>query len=116
MVAEDLYISGHQNSDAWNFGPKSSDIRTVAEIAKLFAGEWGIDSIIEERDSLDYHEANMLSLDSTKACSKLNWQPIWSVEVAIKKTAEWYQAYEKNDDILDKTNQQIQEYTSSIKS
>ena len=115
MVAEDLFVSGHKNNDAWNFGPRSSDIRTVAEIAKLFAGEWGIDSIIEEKSSKNYHEANILSLDSTKANSKLSWQPVWNVEIAIKKTAEWYQAFEKNLDILDKTNQQIQEYISTTK-
>ena len=115
MVAEDLFESGHQNNDAWNFGPRSSDIRTVAEIAKLFAGEWGVDNIEEEKNSQHYHEANMLSLDSTKAYSKLNWQPIWNVEVAIKKTAEWYQDFEKKIDILDKTNQQIQEYISAVK-
>ena len=40
MVAEDLFESGHKNNDAWNFGPRATDIRTVAEIAKLFAGEW----------------------------------------------------------------------------
>jgi len=115
MVAEDLFESGHQNNDAWNFGPRASDIRTVAEIAKLFAGEWGVDNIEEEKNSQHYHEANMLSLDSTKAYSKLNWQPIWNVEVAIKKTAEWYQDFEKKIDILDKTNQQIQEYISAVK-
>tara|TARA_B100000965_G_scaffold405906_1_gene441826 strand:+ start:1013 stop:2071 length:1059 start_codon:yes stop_codon:yes gene_type:complete len=115
MVAEDLFESGHQNNDAWNFGPRASDIRTVAEIAKLFAGEWGVDNIEEEKNSQHYHEANLLSLDSTKAYSKLNWQPIWNVEVAIKKTAEWYQDFEKKIDILDKTNQQIQEYISAVK-
>ena len=115
MVAEDLFESGHQNNDAWNFGPRATDIRTVAEIAKLFAGEWDVDNIVEEKNSQHYHEANMLSLDSTKANSKLNWQPIWNVEVAIKKTAEWYKAFEKKADILDKTNQQIQEYISAVK-
>ena len=115
MVAEDLFESGHQNNDAWNFGPRASDIRTVAEIAKLFAGEWDVDNIVEAKNSQHYHEANMLSLDSTKAYSKLNWQPIWNVEVAIKKTAEWYQDFEKKIDILDKTNQQIQEYISAVK-
>ena len=115
MVAEDLFEFGHQNNDAWNFGPRASDIRTVAEIAKLFAEEWGVDNIEEEESLQHYHEANLLSLDSTKAHSKLNWQPIWNVEVAIKKTAEWYQAFEKKIDILGKTNQQIQEYISAVK-
>jgi len=113
MGAEDLYEFGH-NHVAWNFGSNSSYIVTVSDLAKLFAGKWGIDMIIEEKDSLNSFEANMLGLDSSKAFPKLNWRPIWSVEVAIKETAEWFPAYKKNVDVLGKLNQQIQEYTSSI--
>mgnify|MGYP001329385073 CR=1 FL=1 len=115
MVAEDLFLSGHIKNSAWNFGPDSSDIRTVSEVAKLFASEWGIENIIEEKDQKNYHEANVLSLDSNKAISELNWQPTWSAEMAITKTADWYKVLENNGDILQKTNEQINEYISSLK-
>ena len=114
MVAEDLFLSGHKNNSAWNFGPESSDIRTVSEVAKLFASEWDVDSMIEERDQKNYHEANALSLDSNKAISELKWQPIWNVEMAITKTADWYKVLENNGDISKKTNEQINEYISSL--
>jgi len=114
MVAEDLFLSGHKNNSAWNFGPESSDIRTVSEVAKLFASEWDVDSMIEERDQKNYHEANSLSLDSNKAISELKWQPIWNVEMAITKTADWYKVLENNGDISKKTNEQINEYISSL--
>ena len=71
MVAEDLFLSGQQSNDAWNFGPQASDIRTVSEVAKLFASEWSVDNIVEEKNKENYHEANILSLDSTKALLKL---------------------------------------------
>ena len=114
MVAEDLFLSGHKNNSAWNFGPESSDIRTVSEVAKLFASEWDVDSMIEERDQKNYHEANSLSLDSNKAISELKWQPIWNVEMAITKTADWYKVLENNGDISKKTKEQINEYISSL--
>jgi len=113
MGAEDLYEFGHNNF-AWNFGSNFSYIVTVSDLAKLFAGKWGIDMIIEEKDSLNSFEANMLGLDSSKAFPELNRRPIWNVEVAIKETAEWYPADKNNVYILGKLNQQIQEYTSSI--
>ena len=115
MVAEDLFLSGHQSNDAWNFGPQASDIRTVSEVAKLFASEWSVDNIVEEKNKENYHEANILSLDSTKALLKLKWHPIWSVEVAITKTADWYKALNKNENVVKKTNQQIQEYISTLR-
>jgi CDP-glucose 4,6-dehydratase len=114
MVAEDLFLCGHKNNSAWNFGPESSDIRTVSEVAKLFASEWDVDSMIEEKDQKNYHEANALSLDSNKAISQLKWQPIWNVEMAITKTADWYKVLENNGDISKKTNEQINEYISSL--
>lgn len=114
MVAEDLFLCGYQKNSAWNFGPKSSDIRTVSEVAKLFASEWDVVTMIEEKDQKNYHEANALSLDSNKAISELKWQPIWNVEMAITKTADWYKVLEKNGDISKKTNEQINEYISSL--
>lgn len=114
MVAEDLFLSGHKRNDAWNFGPHIADIRTVSEIAKLFSSQWGIDNIIEDEDPSNYHEAKSLSLDSSKAFFDLNWRPLWNVETAIFQTAEWYKALQNNDNVFDKTNQQIQEYLSSI--
>jgi len=114
MGAEDLYESGYNNDDAWNLGSYSSYIITVTDLAKLFAGKWGIDSIIEEKDSLNFHEANLLDLDSSKDFPKLNQKPIWNFEVATKETAECYPAYKKNVDVLGKLNKQIKEYAFSI--
>jgi len=115
MVAEDLFLSGHKRNDAWNFGPHSSDIRTVSEIAKLFASQWKVDNILEDENSENYHEAKSLSLDSSKAFFDLKWNPVWSVEEAIFQTAEWYKALQNNDNVYEKTNEQIQGYLSDLK-
>ena len=115
MVAEDLFLSGHKRNDAWNFGPNITDVRTVSEIAKLFSSQWGVDNIIEDENLSNYHEAKSLSLDSSKAFFDLNWRPLWDVETAIFQTAEWYKAFQKKDNLFKKTNEQIQEYLSSLK-
>jgi CDP-glucose 4,6-dehydratase len=116
MVAEDLFLSGHERNDSWNFGPNVTDIRTVSEIAKLFSSHWGVDNIIEDENSENHHEAKSLSLDSSKAFFGLKWHPVWNVEKAILETAEWYKVLQNNDDVFTKTNKQIEEYISNFKS
>ena len=115
MVAEDLFLFGHERNDAWNFGPHASDIRTVSEIARLFASQWELDNILEDENSENYHEAKSLSLDSSKAFFDLKWNPVWNVDTAILKTAEWYKALQNNNNVFEKTNEQIQEYLSDLK-
>ncbi len=41
------------------------------------------------------HEAHRLSLDSTKARNELGWQPVWDVETAVRRTADWYREYDR---------------------
>ena len=36
------------------------------------------------------HETGFLQIDSAKACSRLEWRPVWNYEESIKHTAAWY--------------------------
>jgi CDP-glucose 4,6-dehydratase len=42
------------------------------------------------------HEANLLSLNISKAKKELGWLPIWTNEEAIEKTILWYKNYYEN--------------------
>ncbi len=42
------------------------------------------------------HEATLLYLDSAKAKSLLGWRPVWTLDVALAKTVEWYRSYYNN--------------------
>jgi len=37
-------------------------------------------------------ESATLRLDSSKARSRLQWRPVWSLDEATTRTAEWYRA------------------------
>ena len=39
------------------------------------------------------HEAQRLSLDSTKAREQLGWAPVWDAPTAVRRTASWYREY-----------------------
>lgn len=54
-------------------------------------------NLVDASDPNALHEANLLSLDITKAKQKLGWYPKWDVEQMLEKTAEWYRRYHGED-------------------
>jgi len=111
QLAERLFTQGEQFAQGWNFGPADEDAQTVAWIVdKLTAtvpnAHWQLDQ------NLQPHEANYLKLDSTKARTKLGWQPHWKLEVALQKIMDWHQNWRINADMRTYTLAQIHEYQS----
>jgi len=49
-------------------------------------------------------------LDSTKSRLKLDWRPKWHLEEALSKIVDWYKISGQNTDMLEFTNQQLEEY------
>ena len=76
-------------SAAFNFGPKLSSNRTVADLVQEFLrhwpGEWE-----DKSDPFAPHEATKLNLATDKAFHTLGWQPRWDFETTIARTASWY--------------------------
>ena len=100
-------------SRAWNFGPPDYDILTVEAITKKAIDYWGGGSYEIEKSSENFHEANLLKLDCSKAYSLLKWYSIYHVDEAIKRTVEWYKKYYegiKDKELYDFTVSQIIEY------
>lgn len=98
--------------EAWNFGPSVADSRAVGEVARLAAEIWG--GIVEIVDVAPaHHEAGLLQLDSSKARSRLPWQPRWSVEQAIRYSLQWYQAAEQRSAMQDLSLEMIDRHVQS---
>jgi CDP-glucose 4,6-dehydratase len=92
MLAEKLYNSPSKFSEGWNFGPNYQDVKPVGSIleymTKLWPGSsWQLDK------SENPHEANLLKLDISKAKSKLQWKPVWSLETALNKIVKWHTSW-----------------------
>jgi CDP-glucose 4,6-dehydratase len=77
--------------DAWNFGPRPEDTRTVEELVQALLAEWGEGTWIAERRDQP-HESPVLRLAIDKAEQRLGWTPRWPFAEAVKKTVEWYRA------------------------
>lgn len=88
-----------QYAEAWNFGPCGESIVTVKEAIEKMKSFWAkINYQIEEID--DFHEANMLKLDSSKAFTKLKWNNVWGSDQAFEETAKWYKSYYEENNVL----------------
>jgi CDP-glucose 4,6-dehydratase len=80
---------------AWNFGPTAEvGEKPVRWVVDRFIQEWGEGSwIAPGRTPEEPHEAQRLSLDSSKARQRLGWAPVWNAERAVQRTAAWYREY-----------------------
>jgi CDP-glucose 4,6-dehydratase len=110
-LAERLYKDGMQFAQAWNFGPRDEDARSVKWIVERLA-EMRKDVIWQCDETPQPHEAHYLKLDSSKARHQLSWNPRWNLQTALHKTLEWHEAWRKTEDMLSITQAQITEYQS----
>ena len=110
LLGQKLMTKDKSFAEAWNFGPEPEGNKTVAEVLGIFNQHWTeMKWVIAEKSQL--HEANLLYLDSAKARNKLGWQQVWSLEVTLKKTAEWYQAWLLNKEVISRI--QLASYVES---
>jgi CDP-glucose 4,6-dehydratase len=114
-LAEKLYSDGDEYSEAWNFGPQDSDIKTVSwivnNLSKKFKNSvgWNI-----ENDSDVLHESGYLKLDCSKAKNKLGWESIIDLDTALASTKCWYEAYKNGEDLTQLTLTQIRDYQTQV--
>ncbi|OGQ99690.1 MAG: CDP-glucose 4,6-dehydratase [Deltaproteobacteria bacterium RIFOXYD12_FULL_55_16] len=102
-------------SGAWNFGPPSSEVRTVLEVAARIVGRFGRGSIVSETSEAKQHEANLLQLNCDKASQLLGWRPRWNVEQTLTATADWYKAVMDGAEASMVTHQQLRDYFPELR-
>jgi len=95
----------------YNFGPDPEANRPVRDLVEqvlnAWPGEW-----VDLSDPDAVHEAGLLNLAIGKAARLLNWSPIWSFEVAVQQTVQWYRrVLEDSSCASELTRQQIAEYS-----
>lgn len=112
MLGEKLLQGKKEYASAWNFGPKISDCIAVKEVLGKVSSKW--DLVKWEVDKNENpHEAQLLILDSSKAQNRLQWNPVWGLDLTIAKTVEWYREYYENNLLL--TEIQLNDYAALIK-
>ncbi|MCR8659884.1 CDP-glucose 4,6-dehydratase [Paenibacillus endoradicis] len=111
MLAERLFENGSAFAQGWNFGPRTEDIQTVQYIVKQLLAKWqGEHPGYEVQRQEAKHEAKLLMLDCSKAIKELGWQPHWNLTEALDATLDWFQAYNRGENLLQLCQQQITQY------
>jgi CDP-glucose 4,6-dehydratase len=79
------------SASAFNFGPGPGSDRSVQELVEEVLKSW--DGTWENNtDPSAPHEANRLSLDTSKAAKVLGWMPRWDFARTVRETVDWYSA------------------------
>ncbi|GAB4356850.1 MAG: CDP-glucose 4,6-dehydratase [Gammaproteobacteria bacterium] len=84
-------------SGAWNFGPESENLRTVAELVTRVCACWGDGRWHRESAEIaPPYEAQTLRLDIGKSDEVLDWRPRLDFDTTVQWTTEWYRAHLQN--------------------
>lgn len=114
LLASKLIESPERYSDSWNFGPPSSDVRTVLDVAERIIACFDSGSIEIESVVGKQHEARLLQLNCDKAHQLLDWRPRWAFEQTMAATAEWYRDVLAGRSAIDVTRAQLREFFPEI--
>lgn len=82
--------AGEEVREAWNFGPDSTNTRSVSDVVQEIIRCWGSGTWTDASDPSAPHEAAHLALSIDKARTRLQWSPRWAFEEAIRRTIDWY--------------------------
>jgi CDP-glucose 4,6-dehydratase len=110
VLAERLWSHGPEYAQAWNFGPRSEDARTVAWIVERLSDLWGESAGYEIDPGQHPYESHYLKLDCSKAEGLLRWSPKLRLSTALEWVVEWYQGYQRQEDVRCITEAQIARY------
>lgn len=110
LLAQSLYTQDQFTAEGWNFGPRDEDARPVLWIVEHLCADWGRGASWTLQPGSHPHEANFLKLDISKARQRLQWQPKWSLEIALQKITEWHKAWLQGQDMRMFCLDQIAQY------
>jgi CDP-glucose 4,6-dehydratase len=113
-LGQELADRGTQNGEAFNFGPRAEQTRTVVNLLSDLAMLWGLGSPQDAYEivaEVPFHEAGLLKLNCDKALLALRWSPTLLYEECVTMTGDWYRlVLRESCDARDLTLSQIADY------
>ena len=66
---------------------------TAEYISNMFINKWGSKIKIELENNVQYQEVDTLRINSSKAKTILNWEPIYDIEQSLQEIVDWEKYY-----------------------
>lgn len=110
LLAAQLRSQPKKFAGSWNFGPSTSEVRTVQEVASAIVQHLERGRIEIADSQQHHHEARLLQLNCEKAHQLLGWRPRWHVDKTLAATAQWYKTFLNGGDAESITRAQLQDY------
>lgn len=105
------------NGEAYNFGPRAEQTKTVYELVQDLAKLWGTNptDAVKLTGDIPFKEATLLKLNCDKALAHLHWHSTLHYVECVRFIAEWYKAFyiEKNADMYKLTISQIENFVTA---
>ena len=70
---------------------------------------WGANNWHKDENSPE-HEANLLTLDCTKANNILGWKPKWNIDKSLSLIVDWYKKDLSGSNMRNECLKRIEEY------
>ncbi len=115
-LGQALLLSNSLHGNAFNFGPRAEQNRTVIELLRDLGSYWNFSNVKDLyriTNNIPFHEAGLLKLNCDKALFHLKWEPNLDYKETIRLVSEWYFTfYHKNENMFTLTINHISEYES----
>ncbi len=115
-LAQYLYEGKVTNGEAFNFGPRAEQTKTVKQLVEDIARNWGMnpDEAVRITGHIPFEEATLLKLNCDKALAYLNWHSTLFYKDTVEYITQWYGAYYDNrEDMFELTQKQIASFVNS---
>jgi CDP-glucose 4,6-dehydratase len=99
-------------AEPWNFGPDERDAQPVRAMLERLSAAWGEEIGWERDQAANPHEAGLLKLDSSKARTRLGWEPSWDLDDAVRSIAGFYRTLAGGGDVRSVVLEQIDTFRS----
>lgn len=112
-LAQSLAEGCGVNGEAFNFGPRAEQTKTVLQLVRDIAEKWGMnpDEAVRVTGHIPFAEAKLLKLNCDKALAFLQWHSTLAYEQTVDLITEWYSAYYHGcEDMFALTEKQIRRY------
>ena len=113
LIGSKLLNGEKDMASPYNFGPDLNENITVEQVVNNLKKYWDKIQYKIERPEVEYHEAALLKLDSSKAEKNLGWVPVWSGLDALKNTILWYKSYYEDKNVT--SRECLQKYVADAK-